>query len=202
MHRHLLIQPTGRVRVLGVRFWPGGSHPFLNVPQDEMADQVIPLDAVCGGGFTEELQSRVADAVTPGEGVRQIETALLQRLNRVGRPDDSFVAGVALILRSDGRVSIDTIAGEMGLSLRQLDRMFNTRVGISPKTLSRILRFQGVFKMLERNQHHRSWAQIAVDCGYYDQAHLIKEFKAFAGQPPTGYFAEPNMLSDYFTANL
>jgi AraC-like DNA-binding protein len=72
---------------------------------------------------------------------------------------------------------------------------------LPPKTLCRIVRFQQVFRFVERLEGRRDWARIALDCGYYDQSHFIKEFKAFSGKEPTSYFAEQNSLSDHFTAS-
>ena len=200
MREHLLIQPTGRVRVLGVRFWPGGAYPFLALPQIEIAGRVVALDSIWGA-ITSELHSRIADSATPAASVRQVETTLLACLSRFRRRDDGVLNAIALILRSGGCLPVESLAKNMGISLRKLDRTFNTRVGLTPKTLCRIVRFQRVFKMLERTDSGRGWAQIALDCGYYDQAHFVKEFKEFAGEAPTSYFAEQNAMSDYFTAN-
>lgn len=200
MRRHLLIQPTGRVRVLGVRFWPGGAYPFLRLPQHEIADRVVALDAVWGG-IAGELHSRIADAATGTQGARQVETILLARLNQFRHHDESALKAIALILRAGGCLSIDTLAQQMGINSRRLDRTFNTRVGLPPKTLCRIVRFQQVFKKIERQVHSPDWVQIALDCGYYDQPHFIKEFKAFAGKKPTSYMAEQNAMSGHFTAS-
>lgn len=200
MRRHLVIKPTGRVRVMGVRFWPGGAYPFLALPQNDIAGQVIALDAIWGA-ITRELHSRIAAAATPADSVRQVEQHLLARLADSRRLDDGVMDVIGLILRSGGCVPVESLAGKMGIGLRRLDRMFNTRVGLPPKTLCRIVRFQRVFKMLEQQQTFRDWAQIALDCGYYDQSHFIKEFKAFAGTAPTSYFAERNAMSELFTTS-
>lgn len=195
----LLIQPTGRVRVLGVRFWPGGAYPFLALPQNEIAGSVIALDSVWGA-TSRDLHSRIADSKTPAESVRQVEATLLGRLNQFHRHDDGVFQAIALILLSGGRQPVESLADDMGIGLRRLDRIFNTRVGLTPKTLCRIVRFQRVFKMLERSERARDWVQIALDCGYYDQAHFVKEFREFAGKAPTVFFAEQNAMSELFTA--
>jgi AraC-like DNA-binding protein len=200
MRRPLVIQPTGRVRVLGVRFWPGGAYPFLQIPQSEIAGQLIALDTVLGS-TARELHSRIADAPTAAESVRQVEAILLARLNRFRLNDEAALKAIALILRAGGCLSIDTLAREMGINSRKLDRTFNTRVGLPPKTLCRIVRFQKVFQMIERQKSSPDWVQIALDCGYYDQSHFIKEFKAFAGKEPTAYLSEQNTMSDHFTAS-
>ena len=199
MRRHLLIQPTGSVRVLGIRFWPGGAYPFLTLPQNEIAGRVISLDSVWGA-VARELHSRIADAATPADSVSQVEMILLARLNSFRRHDEGVLKAVALILGSGGSLPVERLAANMGVTLRRLDRAFNTRVGLSPKALCRIVRFQRVFKMLEQNESKRDWVQSALDCGYYDQSHFIKEFIAIAGKAPTSYFAEQNAMSELFTA--
>jgi transcriptional regulator GlxA family with amidase domain len=98
-------------------------------------------------------------------------------------------------------VPIESLADDLGISLRKLDRVFNARVGLTPKALCRVVRFQQVLKMVERDQQSRDWAQLAVECGYYDQSHFIKEFSAFTGLSPTAYFSEQNALSAYFTSS-
>ena len=200
MRGHLLIQPTGRVRVLGVRFWPGGAYPFLAFPQDEVAGKVLSLDSIWGGA-TRQLHEKVAEARTPAECVRHVETNLLARLAKFRGPDNGLSNAIALILASGGCVSIACLADSMGINFRKLDRTFNTRVGLPPKTLCRIVRFQRVFKVLERDVNAANWAQIALDCGYYDQAHFVKEFREFSGKTPTAYFAEQNAISDLFIAS-
>jgi len=199
MRGHLLIRPTGRVRVLGVRFWPGGAYPFLAIPQNEIAGRVIALDSIWGA-ITRELHSRIADAATPADSVRQVETILRGRLSTFRRHDEGVMNAIGLILRSGGCLPVESLAETLGISLRRLDRAFNTRVGLPPKALCRIVRFQRVFKMLGQKESGRDWVQIALDCGYYDQAHFVKEFKEFSGKSPTSYFAEQNAMSELFTA--
>ena len=199
MRQHLLIKPTGRVSVLGVRFWPGGAYPFLAIPQDEFAGQVIALDDVWGA-IARELHSRIADGATATERVKQVERILLARLNNFRRHDDGTMQAIGVILRSGGCVAIERLAQDVGVGLRKLDRTFKTRVGLTPKGLCRIVRFQRTLKMIEQNVSRRDWVRIAMDCGYYDQPHFIKDFNAIAGIGPTSYFAGQNAMSDLFTA--
>ena len=198
MRRHLLIAPTGTVRLVGVRFWPGGAYPFLGLPQDEIADRVIALDLVWGA-MAREIESKIRDTQITSTVVKVIEAALLARLSIFRRQDEAEVRAIALILRSGGCLPIEVIAEEMGVGFRKLDRRFNTRVGLPPKTLCRIIRFQRALKMIERENVRPDWVRIALECGYYDQPHFIKEFKAFAGTEPTSYFHEPTVMSDHFT---
>ena len=200
MRGHLMIQSTGVVRVLGIRFWPGGAYPFVSVPQSELAGEVLPLDSIWGR-TGRELHLQIADSVDLADSVKHVERLLLCRLSEFKHLDEGLLKTTALILQSGGCAPVEILAGHLGISLRKLDRMFNAKVGLTPKALCRVIRFQQVFKLLERGQRRRDWAQIAIECGYYDQAHFIKEFSAFAGQAPTSYFAGQNAISDYFTAS-
>ena len=89
------------------------------------------------------------------------------------------------------------LATDAGISSRQLERRFLREIGVGPKLLGRILRFQQVFRAVERLDAR--WASIAVDCGYYDQAHLIRDFNQFAGQTPSVLLAEKSSLTNAFT---
>lgn len=200
MRRHLLIKPTGRVEVLGVRFWPGGAYPVLAVPQQEIAGQVVDLESVWGV-FTRELYSRICEGATPHDKVRQVEAFLLARLANSKWAEDGVTHAVRTIINSGGQVAVECLADNLGLGLRRLDRSFNTRVGLTPKTLCRIVRFQRVVRMIEQNETRRDWATIALDCGYYDQPHFIKDFSDIAGIGPTGYFTAQNPMSELFTAS-
>lgn len=199
MRGHLLIQPTGRVRVLGVRFRPGGAYPFLAIPQSEITGRVIALDSIWGT-IARELHSRIADASTTAECVRCLEKILTEMLKGSRGLDDQFFYAVDLITNSGGSVPLDRLATDLGISFRSLDRIFSNRVGLSPKTLCRIVRFQSVFKLLEQGSYKQDWVRIALDSGYYDQAHFVKEFREFSGKTPTAYFADQNAISDLFMA--
>ena len=178
IRRFIRIQPTGRVDLLGVRFRPGGMFPFLGVPMAELTDERIDLGDVCRR-LRRDLE---------GADLEQVEERLLDRLGRRGR-----VAGaVRLIERSGGEVRI----GDLG-SARSLERAFRKEVGVPPKLLARIVRFQQVIRSVERTAR-LDWARLAVEAGYYDQAHLIRDFKHFAGMTPGRYFASEHPMADFF----
>ena len=93
---------------------------------------------------------------------------------------------------------IDELAGRLGLSGRQLELRFKERVGIGPKLLARMVRFQRIFQALEARASRR-WGRVAAECGYYDQAHLIRDFRQFTGQTPAAFFRDENLLAKLFT---
>ena len=199
MRQHILIQPTGRVNLVGVRFWPGGAYPFLNVPQDELAGSVLDAGDVLGNS-TRHIASRVGDGATADLRAKQAESALVEMSRRSRcREDEPLSQAIGLILRTGGQVSIRYLADQMGTTLRSLDRRFNARVGLTPKALSRIIRFQRVVRALEHKRANRDLLRVALDCGYYDQSHFNREFKEIAGAEPTSYFSTSNAMSEHFT---
>lgn len=175
MLRFMEIEPTGAVDLVGIRFRPGGLFPFLRAPMAELTGGWADLGDI-DRGLWRDL-----------EGARGPEQALLDRL----RPANGAVtAAVAAIERGEQR--IDRIARDLAVHPRRLERVFEREVGVAPKLLARIVRFRGVLRGTG------DWATVAQACGYYDQAHLIRDFREFAGEPPTAYFARRHPMSDAF----
>lgn len=191
--RPLLLQAGRRVRTLGIRFRPGGAGPFLRAPLHELTDATVPLEAIWGGEA-----ARFEEALSESPQPLAAAAALLAR--EVGGGADPLVqAAVAEILGSRGRLGVAALARAAGLGTRQLERRFLAAVGLPPKQLCRIVRFQGVFHRLAR-EDAGDWVQVALDCGYSDQAHLIRDFRDLAGETPPRYLAAEGQLSRFFTS--
>ena len=191
----ILISPTGAVQLLGIRFHPGATAPFLRVSMNEVTDQVTELGSLSSNLERELLRACEHLASLP-EKIAAVEEALTARLLR-GAYDSSAMQLAAQIVRFAGVISVDQLAEDAGISNRQLERRFMREVGVGPKLLGRILRFQQVFRAVERSDN--AWASIALECGYYDQAHLIRDFNQFAGQTPTVLFSQQTSLMESFT---
>lgn len=194
----ILISPTGLVELVGIRFHPGGTLPFFRVPMQELTDKVTELGSL-SSSVEKELLDRTTDLLAMEQRVEAIESVLTGYVIRC-KHDSWLVALSARVVKSGGLVSIDQLASDAGISGRQLERRFLREVGIGPKLLSRILRFQQVFRAVERCDG--AWAPVAVECGYYDQAHLIRDFNQFAQQTPAVLFAEQTALAEAFTRKL
>jgi AraC-like DNA-binding protein len=195
MTQPVLITPTGSVQLLGIRFHPGGTLPFFRMPMRELTNRVTDLEALARE-FQGELLRRVEGALTLPLKVAAVEALLIERV-RFTRYDARLGSLVKKIVQSCGQVSVESLASEAGFSSRQLERRFLMEVGIGPKLLCRILRFQQIFRAVERNDE--GWAAIAADCGYYDQAHLIRDFREFARQTPSVLFENTGALTESFT---
>ncbi len=197
--RQLVLKPTGRIGVLGLRFHPFGAAALLPSPQDELAGSTPGVDGVSPrlAQALEEVRDGIenpADAVLPAQ--RAIVPFL--DLTRI----DPRVRDVCLAIdASSGLASIDELAGPSGMTRRHLERRFLQVVGMSPKRLARIARFQRAVRHLEgvEDGTRPGGAVTAAACGYADQAHFIRDFKDLAGCPPGEHLVTRGVLTGFFT---
>lgn len=187
--RSVTLAPGGRLDVVGIRFRPAGAAVFLHANMRELHDRFVPLPAVAPA-FTPTAE-RLAAASGFTARVRILEDALQGLLLRgvVGRPDPAVFGATELLEASGGAARIEDVADAVDVSGRRLLRLFNRHVGISPKLLARIIRFQSVFRALQASPA-ASWSELALEAGYYDQAHLVREFRVFAGITPEAFLRE------------
>lgn len=116
-----------------------------------------------------------------------VDEFLLGRLDDARSPVPSVTRALGRLRETAGRVPVGALAAEIGCSHRHLIAQFRDQVGVPPKLLGRILRFEHVISLVD-SRTEMGWAEIGQVCGYYDQAHLIRDFNQFAGSPP-GDFA-------------
>ena len=194
------MQYSGALDLLGICFRPGGAYRFLPCPAGELVDACASIDDLLG---TEgrSFVGRVRNDATPGQRVAALEGFLLAQLGKARHDDVRIRRALGTMETLGGRVSVDQLARLIGLSNRQLERRFRECVGITPKQLCRSLRFKGVLKCLTRNPADR-WPSVAVACGYYDQSHMINEFRRFTGMSPAAYFERPPGQDDLFVGNF
>ena len=191
------IAPTGRVETLGVRFRPGGAYPFLPLPLDLLTDGAAASSDIWGPEGR-GVEDAVRHAGSGREERRILEDFLLRRLV-ASRTDPRIDRAVCILLSRRGNVRVAELAGAVAWSPRQLEREFRRRVGLSPKSLARILRFQNVLRYRGRRPEW-PWADLAAHAGYSDQAHLVREYREFAGRTPTGLDSAPGDLARHFVA--
>lgn len=183
--RPFAVQPTGAVDLVAVRFEAHGA-ALLCDDLAPLTDTWSTIDALPPTGIA-DLGIALARESTSERRV-QLTASWLARLptQRAGA-DTRVVAAVEAIRSSHGATPLDALARPLGISSRTLQRLFAKQVGISPKLLARIVRFQHVLRAWRANP--RSFARAAVDAAYYDQSHLVRDFRDFAGAPPAGLLA-------------
>lgn len=153
----MLVRPSGPARILAARFQPHGAARVFHTPMETLTDQVLPVDLDVHS--VDELESLLLARLLPGDP--EIETAVRRLLDT---PD------------------LTGVAPSVGLSARQFERRFKRATGIAPKLFCRMQRFQRVFREIEAGGN---WVQAALACGYYDQAHLVRDIRQFSGESPS-----------------
>lgn len=189
----IMIRPTGRIRLFGIRFQPHAGSQVLGFPMTELTDQVVPLDDVASGRF-DLLNEAVHSAGTFGDMVKAAETNLLGAA--FGCSDrDLIAAGLTRqIADRGGSFTVRELSRWSGIGERRIERIFQKYVGLPPKLYGRILRFQNVVRSVESVSTFDP-VDTALSLGYYDQSHLTHDFKEFAGMSPVAYFEATHQLS-------
>lgn len=168
--------------VIKISFQPGGLYRFLGIPMHEL----LQIEAFNGqdflGKMVRELSSYIQETGDLVSIVHQIEAMLLKRSNKLKEqlPID-FV--LKEMIHSGGLMNIDKAASIAFLSNRQFERQFKQRIGLSPKFYSRLIRFSNAW-IIKENNSNKKWTEIAHQTGYFDQMHLIRDFKEFVGINP------------------
>lgn len=186
MTEPLAVPDDGEADYLGVRFHPWGARPFLGVPARALTDLSVPLDDLWGPA-SREVTERL-DALPPGRRrIGTLERALAGRLGESDEAPDAAVRAAVMRLEASRRgVAVAELARRVGLGRRQLGRRFRDAVGLPPSVAARVVRFQAALARIHAGPA-LSLSRVALEAGYYDQAHLTREFHALAGEPPGAY---------------
>jgi AraC-like DNA-binding protein len=183
--RYQIIDTSEQEYVAGVVFRPGGTTAFVQVPAHEMTDVDLPLDELWGRRHSTALRERLLEGSTADAKLDALEDALREMWRR-----PSLHPAVAFALsafdRKPHKTSIAAVTNAIGLSAKRFIERFKIEVGVTPKRYCRIRRFQQVVARAHRGQDV-DWVGLALDCGYFDQAHFIHDFRSFAGVTPTSY---------------
>lgn len=174
------ILPPG-MTIVGARFWPGAASRLLDIPADELVDQLVPFDDA--GGEAAELTARLAEAPGPDAALRSLQLDLLRRQARTP-PPDPLVAEAVRRLMPWQPTQIGPLTEDLAISESQLRRRFLAEVGTGPKTLQRTLRFQGYLALVQAAYHGSRVADLAAEVGYADHAHLARECLRLTGLTP------------------
>jgi AraC-like DNA-binding protein len=193
---YIINEITGYSHMLGIRFKPGGIAPFFPHPASDFHNQMVALDAIWGN-FADHLREQLLQIPTFQARIQHVEQALIKRLNIDEYAYLPIQFAVQEITRSDGIISIKSLSDTIGYSQKHLGNQFKRLVGITPKMLARVFRFQHVLQRIQPTGDS-NWVEIAHTCHYHDQSHFNKEFTAFTGLTPSDYID----LRSKFITNL
>ncbi len=182
-----VVDTASRASVVGVHFKPGGAFPFLTLPAEELRNVHASLETLWGAKAV-ELRDRLVEAETPEARFRVLERALLAQSSRSLKHHPAVAFALEEFRDVPHARTVSDVSDRTGLSRRRFIRIFSEEVGLTPKRFCRVLRFQEALRLIEREQQ-ADWGEIALGCGYFDQAHFIHDFQAFSGLAPTAYLA-------------
>jgi AraC-like DNA-binding protein len=190
------LRATGRIAVVGIRLHPHGAAALVAAPQHHLVGRTVDVWALLPSlaRALDEIRHRVHSG---GEAPRIIQELLAKRVDEA-RIDRAVHAAIDHIRAHRGLVTIDALATRVGLTPRHLERRFKQIVGISPKRLARITRFQRALRLFEQLNSPQRGTDTAAACGYADQAHFIRDFSEFAGCVPGAHLLRRAELNGFF----
>jgi AraC-like DNA-binding protein len=188
----VVIAHDGAQSGIQLRVSPLASRALFGMPAGELAGVDVPAEQVLGG-LADELRDQVATAGGWRERFAMIDASLGRRLDRPVQVAPAVARAWRLILAGAGTIPVATIAREVGFSERHLINRFRQEIGLTPKRASRVARFDRARRLLQARQtagDRPDIARTAACCGYSDQSHLVRDFRAFAGLSPSQWLRQ------------
>jgi AraC-like DNA-binding protein len=179
---HVVMNSDGDCACVQIDFTPLGAYRFFGLPMRELSSRMVSLDDLADRGIA-ELRHKLEDAQDWDVRLDLAETFALDRLQRGSQLSPAVVSAYRELAFCHGDVRIATIAARLGWSRKHLAQRFQDEIGLTPKALARMLRFNRALD-LANGMAEPDWAGLAAECGYADQAHLTREFAEFAGATP------------------
>jgi AraC-like DNA-binding protein len=172
--------------VFGVKFKPGGIRPFLPAPAASFLNQIIPAARIFGKDVIALDETLIAESWKEDRMIEATNAFFRARLPRP-HPAVELTDRIVRRIRQEGEIkTVADLAKRTGIEKRKLQRIFHDYVGVSPKWVIRRFRLHELVEVLNSGKQP-DWCQLALDLGYFDQAHLINDFKAIVGAPPAQY---------------
>jgi AraC-like DNA-binding protein len=184
--RFTVTEHGGYQRGLQMNLTPIGARLFFGIPMSELSGRIVHLRDVLPAAHR-SLSEELADAPTWGARFDRIERLLTSRIERAQLRATTMATMLWAMNRieaSGGAVDVGGLARELGYSAKHVITMFRDQVGVPPKLMARIVRFDRLMTRLKSGEA-RTWAELAADLGYADQSHLIREVRSFTGTTPT-----------------
>lgn len=191
MQKYIEIASSGKTGFISVRFFPWGAYHFFDKPIRKFLDQTIDAKELWDND-SEEIIKQLKNLSSLNDRFKAVELFLFEKLQQYKKNSQETDNTIKLIRKTKGTLTIEEVCAKTGFSKKQLERKFLATVGISPKAFSRITRFLNICQNLEENKN-KTLTELTYECGFYDQAHFIKEFKAFSSFTPKEFFEKQNI---------
>lgn len=191
--------PSGKgSRMLIVAFKKGKAHPFYDFPMSELADLVVDADLVFGKKL-HGLREQLLDTKSIYQKFLLVESFLLRQAGdmlHANTPLNCVEYAIASIANQPNTLGFQQMSSRIGYSQKHFIELFKKQVGVPPKQYLKIMRFQKAISEIE-NKQFVQWSSVAMESGFYDQAHFINDFKNFSGFTPNEYVKRKTELLNY-----
>jgi len=195
IEKAIRLTPSGKTGMVGVRFQPFGLSAFLKVPLREFTNMSVDLPSIWGTKGR-ELEEQLRDAFSNQERIVLLENFLLEKLQPLEQLR-RFQFATKTLRKPAEHINLQELCHELNLSERQIERQFARHIGIGAKRLHRIYRLQRAIQLIEQS-NGTNLTHIAMDTGYYDQAHFNRDFKSIVHQSPREYYRSNNAIGSLF----
>ena len=183
-----LIKYSNQTSNLLVIFQPGGASAFFREPLNELFGERLQADLLQGHSDLRNIAEQLSETKNKADKLSLVERILTTKLN--GHQTDQLISSsVEKIKSSKGYIQIHQLAKELYISQDSFEKRFRQKVGTTPKQFSRIIRLRNA---INTHSHKKNLTETALDAGYFDQAHFIKDFKLFTGKTPREFFSSAN----------
>jgi AraC-like DNA-binding protein len=187
------LEPTGVTGVIGIKFKPNGLFDLFQIPMTLFTNKIIDFATIAGEEAHIITEQIIANPPN-NRRIEIIEEYLMKKLMNRKSQLDYMQRTVSMIMESIGNITVKELASKLNISDRQIERKFKEQIGISPKMFSRLTRINYVFKLLRTNPE-LNWQDVIFLCGYYDQAHFIRDFKEISGESPNVFLSRKAGIS-------
>jgi AraC-like DNA-binding protein len=185
--RYFEVDTANMVHTLGIQFKPGGAFPFLGMPANELNEQCVALEDVFGNAVC-GLRERLMECAIPSAKFEVVEQWLLSRAKKPLQKHAAVEYATKRFLLDPASQPLSLVLNRIGYSQRHFNQLFADEVGLTPKRFLRVTRFQRVIASIA-SAESVNWADLALNCGYYDQAHFSHDFRNFSGLTPAEYLS-------------
>ena len=183
----VVVKPSRTCDYVAIRFHPGGAQPLFGTSMRELSDNRVDLGSIWPSQVASEWTERLKGTETAPSRVLLLKRLLAGRIPGSSPPERRVREAVSRIELSRGSFSVERLSSTLGLTRQHLTRLFDFHVGVGVKVFSRIIRLRHVLWGLEQVSYERcrvDWARLAVDAGYFDQAHFVRDFRDLTGLTP------------------
>jgi AraC-like DNA-binding protein len=192
IRKHFYLENTGKSGIVGIKLKPAAITYLFQIDMDQFVDRVVDLEEILKERF--ELVKDAINARKSHEEIIEILNSFF--LATEVEYDERIEGALGLLFEKHGDVRVGDLISTVNITERQLERLFKKYVGLPPKFYARIIRFSYIFQLMQEGD--QTWVDIAFQSGYYDQAHFIRDFKAFSGEDPSAYLFDKNSMANFF----